>query len=163
MRSRTTKWFETKVRFEKVMEDGQQKFVNELYVMDVLSFTEAEQRITEEMATYISGEFNVISIRPTPYDEIFFSDAPSDDRWFRAKLNFITLDEKSGKEKRTAVNYLVQGSSLQSALKNIEAVMDTTMVDYVVVGLTETLIMDVFEYTVAENKEDKEIEEFKKS
>ena len=163
MRSRTTKWFETKVRFEKVMEDGQQKFVNELHVMDALSFTEAEQRITEEMATYISGEFNVISIRPTPYDEIFFSDAPSDDRWFRAKLNFITLDEKSGKEKRTAVNYLVQGSSLQSALKNIEAVMGTTMVDYVVVGLTETLIMDVFEYTVAENKEDKEIEEFKES
>ena len=163
MRSRTTKWFETKVRFEKVMEDGQQKFVNELYVMDALSFTEAEQRITEEMATYISGEFNVISIRPTPYDEIFFSDAPSDDRWFRAKLNFITLDEKSGKEKRTAVNYLVQGSSLQSALKNIEAVMGTTMVDYVVVGLTETLIMDVFEYTVDENKEDKEIEEFKES
>ena len=103
------------------------------------------------------------TIRPTPYDEIFFSDAPSDDRWFRAKLNFITLDEKSGKEKRTAVNYLVQGSSLQSALKNIEAVMGTTMVDYVVVGLTETLIMDVFEYTVAENKEDKEIEEFKES
>ena len=84
--------------FEKIMDDGQQKKVSELYVVDALSFTEAEQRITEEMSSYISGDFEVRSIRPATYGEIFFSDAPSDDRWFRARLQFIIIDEKSGKE-----------------------------------------------------------------
>ncbi len=156
MRSRVTKWFETKVSFEKIMDDGQQKKVSELYVVDALSFTEAEQRITEEMSSYISGDFEVRSIRPATYGEIFFSDAPSDDRWFRARLQFIIIDEKSGKEKRSAVSYLVQGASLESALKNINAVMGTTMNDYVVVGLSETLIMDVYEYTVPKDKAEEE-------
>ncbi|RRD02888.1 DUF4494 domain-containing protein [Prevotella sp. OH937_COT-195] len=152
MRSRVTKWFETKVSFEKIMEDGQQKRVNELYVVDALSFTEAEQRITEEMSTYISGDFEVKNIKPAAYGEIFFSDAPSDDRWFKAKLQFIMIDEKSGKEKRSAVNYLVQGASLQSALRNIDALMGTTMNDYVVAGLSETMIMDVYEYAAPKDK-----------
>ena len=126
MRSRTSKWFETKVRYEKMMEDGQQKKVTEQYVVDALSFGEAEQRITEEMSSYISGEFDVTDIKPAAYGEIHFSDAPVDDRWYKAKLQFITIDEKSGKEKRSTVIYLsCRGGTLQSALKNVDAVMGT--------------------------------------
>ena len=146
MRSRQAKWFETKIRYEKIMEDGQQKRVTEQYVVDALSFGETEKRITEEMTSYISGEFEVTDIKPAAYKEVFFSDDPADDCWFKARLQFITIDEKSGKEKRSTVTYLVQGATLQSALKNVNDAMGTTMVDYVVASLSETKIMDVYEY-----------------
>ena len=85
-------WFETKVRYEKMMEDGKQKRVTETYVVDALSFGEAEERITEEMSVYISGEFDVKAITPTSYGEIFFSENTNDDRWYKAKLSFSTID-----------------------------------------------------------------------
>jgi len=146
MRSRTATWFECKIRYEKMMDDGTQKKVSESYVVDALSFSEAEERITEEMSAYISGDFDVIDIKRAPYGEIFFSDGPTDDRWYKAKLQFITIDEKTEKEKRSSVNYLVQGGTLASALKNTDDVMGGTMIDYVVSSLAETTLMDVFEY-----------------
>ena len=113
MRTRTSTWFETSVQYEKTMEDGLQKKVIEQYVVDAFSFTEAESAITEEMSAYISGEFRVKTIRQAAYGEIFFSDAAADDRWFKAKLMFITIDEKTEKEKRTANTYLVQAHTIQ--------------------------------------------------
>ena len=146
MRSRTAKWFICKVRFEKTMEDGLQKKVTEIYVVDALSFTEAEARITEQMKSYISGEFSIENIDPAPFGEIFFSDGETDDKWYKAKLAFITIDEKTDKEKRSIVNYLVQGGSFDQAKKHIEEVMGGTMIDYVIDTLKETKYMDVFEY-----------------
>ena len=146
MRSRTAIWFECKIAYEKVMEDGLQKKVNENYVVDAMSFTEAEKRIMEEMSSYISGEFTIKDIKIAPYKEIFFSDEEMADRWYKAKLEFITIDEKTEKEKRSAVNYLVQAGTLKGAVGNIESVMGTTMIDYVIASVTETKLMDVFEY-----------------
>ena len=146
MRSRTAIWFECKIAYEKVMEDGLQKKVNENYVVDALSFTEAEKRIMEEMSSYISGEFTIKDIKIAPYKEIFFSDEEMADSWYKAKLEFITIDEKTEKEKRSAVNYLVQAGTLKGAVGNIESVMGTTMIDYVIASVTETKLMDVFEY-----------------
>ena len=146
MRSRTAIWFECKIAYEKVMEDGLQKKVKETYVVDALSFTEAETRIMEERSSYISGEFNVEDLKIAPYKEIFFSDEEMADRWYKAKLEFITIDEKTEKEKRSAVNYLVQAGTLKGAVGNIEGVMGTTMIDYVIAAVTETKLMDVFEY-----------------
>ena len=146
MRSRTAIWFECKIAYEKVMEDGLQKKVNEGYVVDALSFTEAEKRIMEEMSSYISGEFTIKDIKIAPYKEIFFSDEELADRWYKAKLEFITIDEKAEKEKRSAVNYLVQAGTLKGAVGNIESVMGTTMIDYVIASVAETKLMDVFEY-----------------
>lgn len=146
MRSRTAEWFECKIRYEKPSDDGQQKKVTETYTVDALSFTEAEQRITEEMSSYISGAFEVADIKKTAYKEIFFSDDESADRWYKAKLQFITIDEKTDKEKRSNVNYLVQASTIGGALKNIDEVMGQTMIDYATVSIVETMIMDVYEY-----------------
>ena len=146
MRSRTANWFECKIRYEKTMEDGLQKKVTEAYVVDALSFSEAEEKIIEEMSAYISGEFNVTDIKKAAYGEIFFSDSDEADRWYKAKLQFITLDEKSGKEKRSSVNYLVQAGSFNGAVKNLDEVMGGTMIDYVIVAMAETTIMDVFEH-----------------
>ena len=146
MRSRTAIWFEAKVRYEKVMEDGLQKKVTELYVIDALSYSEAEARIMEEMSSYISGEFEVADLKKAAYKEVFFSDKETDDRWYKAKLVFITIDEKTEKQKRSAVTYLVQAATLDGAVKNINEVMNGTMIDYEKSNIAETKAMDVFEY-----------------
>ena len=146
MRSRTAMWFECKIRYEKVTEDGLQKKVNENYVVDALSFSEAETRITEEMSSYISGEFEVADIKKAAYKEVFFTDDNLADKWYKAKLQFITIDEKTEKEKRSTVNYLVQAGSMNGAMKNIDEVMGGTMIDYVVSSVAETTLMDVYEY-----------------
>lgn len=147
MRSKTAQWFETKIAYEKTADDGLQKKVKELYVVDALSFTEAESRIMEQMKSYISGDFAVTDIKKAAYKEVFFGETESADRWFKAKLQFITIDEKTEKEKRSNVYYLVNAATLPGAVKSIESVMGTTMIDYVIASIAETTIMDVYEYT----------------
>lgn len=146
MRSRTAEWFEVKIRYEKTMDDGLQKKVTEKYTVDALSHTEAESRIAEEMKSYISGEFDVKGIVPASYKEIFFSDNENDDKWYKAKLQFITIDENTDREKRSNVYYLIQAGSFGQAVKHIDEVMGGTMIDYVIASMAETTLMDVFEY-----------------
>ena len=99
------------------------------------------------MSAYISGEFEVRDIKKAAYGEVFFSDSPSADRWYKTKLQFITIDDKTEKEKRSNVNYLVHASSLPEAVKSIDEVMGGTMIDYIIASVAETQIMDVFEHT----------------
>ena len=146
MRSRISTWFTTKVRYQKTQEDGTEKVVSETYVVDALSFTEAESSIIDEMSVYVSGEFHVAGITKAAFGEVFFSDVDDDDKWYKAKLSFITIDEKTEKEKRSTANYLVQAKSLARALRYVDEEMGKTMSDYEVVALSETPIMDVFEH-----------------
>ena len=156
MRSRTATWFEAKIQYEKVMEDGLQKKVVEQYVVDALSYAEAENRIIEEMSAYISGEYEVKDLKKAPYKEIFFDDQdPQADRFYKAKLEFIIIDEKSDKEKRSRVTYLVQASDLHRAMKNVDEVMSGTMIDYEACCIDDTKIIDVFEYGKADSDTDK--------
>ena len=144
MRSRTAIWFECKIAYEKVMEDGLQKKVKENYVVDALSFTEAESRIMEEMSSYISGEFTIEDIKIASYKEIFFSEEEMADKWYKAKLQFITIDEKTEKEKRSRVNFLVQASDFRKALNNVDSAMNGTMIGYETCTIQATKIFDVF-------------------
>lgn len=146
MRSRTAIWFECKIRYEKIMEDGLPKKINEVYVVDALSFSEAEERIIEEMSSYISGEIEIVDVKIAPYREIFFADDNLADQWFKAKLLFITIDERTNKEKRTSMMYLVNAGNISSAINNIDKVMSGTMIDYVTTSISATKIFDVFEY-----------------
>ena len=146
MRSRTAIWFEAKIRYEKMMEDGCLKKVTETYVVDALSFGEAEKRILEEMTSYVSGEVEVCALKIAPYKEIFFADSNMDDKWYVAKLAFITIDEKTDKEKKTRVCHLVNAGNINAAVKNIEEQMAGTMIDYDTFNVSETQILDVFEY-----------------
>lgn len=146
MRTRTANWFEIRVRYDKTMEDGQNKKVTEQYVVDAYTFSEAEAEITKEMSHYISGEFEIKAITPALYGEVFFSDSDTDDKWFKAKLSFITIDEKTEKEKRSVTTRLVQAGSVNSAVKNVEEVMGAGLLDYSIDAITETKIMDVFEH-----------------
>ncbi len=126
-----------------------------MYVVDALTFGEAEETITKEMEPFATGEFEVKAISPAAYGEIFFSDSDTDDHWYKAKLSFIIIDEKTGKEKRSAVNFLVQAANFNAAVKNIEDSMDKTAIDYVIVNISETKIMDVFEHNAPVKKEEK--------
>ena len=100
----------------------------------------------EELSAYISGEFDIKDIKIAPYKEIFFADQDLADKWYKTKLEFITIDEKTAKEKKSAVNYLVNAGTLNGAVKNIDEVMGGTMIDYVIASVSETKLMDVFEY-----------------
>lgn len=151
-------WFECKVNYEKTMENGTQKKVTEPYLVDALSFTEAEARIIEEMKPYIAGEFTITDIKRAKLSELFFNE--NGDRYFKAKVYFITLDEKSGTEKKTAVQMLAQASDIKEALAVVEKGMEGTLADYAIASLTETLIMDVFPYS-ADEKEKGKIEYLK--
>ena len=135
-----------KIRYEKTMENGMNKKVTEPYLVDALSFTEAESRIIEEMTPFISGEFEVSGVAKANYNEIFPSEDESADRWFKCKLWFITLDEKTGVEKRTASNVLVQAADLRDAVKKLDEGMKDTLADYVIASVAETAIMDVYPY-----------------
>ena len=145
-------WFECKIRYEKVMENGMQKKVTEPYLVDALSFTEAEARIIEEMTPFITGEFTVSDIKRANYSELFPSDEESADRWFKCKLIFITLDEKSGAEKKTSTQVLVQAADLRDAVKKLDEGMKGTLAEYKIISIAETKIMDVYLYKPEEEK-----------
>jgi chlorite dismutase len=138
-------WFECKIKYDKMLETGMQKTVTEPYLVDALSFTEAEARIIEEIKPFISGEFSVSDIKRVKYTESFFNE--TGDRYYKARLYFISLDEKSGAEKKTAVNMLVQASELKEAVEIVETEMKKTMIDYAIASVAETAIMDVFPYS----------------
>jgi len=137
------------------MENGLVKKVSEPYLVDAINFTAAEGRIIEEVTPFMSGEFEVSDIKRVHYAELF--EAPSEDsadRYFRAKLVFITLDEKSGKEKKTSQNVLIQAADIRDAIKRLDEGMKGSMLDYTIANITETLIMDVFHYAAPAKKEE---------
>ena len=150
-------WFECKVSFEKVLENGMQKKVTEPYLVDALSFTEAEARIIEEIRPFISGEFTVTDIKRARLSELFFNE--NGDRFYKIKVYFITLDEKSGAEKKTAAQMLAQACTLKEAIAVLEEGMKGTMADYTIASVTETMLMDVFPFSVNDDKTPKSGEE----
>ena len=140
-------WFLCKISYEKTLENGMNKKVTEPYLVDALSFTEAEARIIEEMTPFISGEFTVKAVAKANYSELFFADDDINaSYWYKVKLGFITLDEKTGAEKNTYTNVLVQASDLRDAVKRLDEGMKGSMADYIIVSVAETPIMDVYPY-----------------
>ena len=139
-----SQWFQCTVKYEKTMENGALKKVSEPYLVDALSFTEAEKRIIEEITPFMTGIFEVSDIKKPRITEIFESKDDAADRFFRLKLSFITLDEKSGKEKKTSQNVLVQAADLRDAIKRLDEGVKTSVMDYDIVSVTDTPIIDIY-------------------
>ena len=135
-------WFECKVKYDKIQENGSVKKVNEPYLVDALSFTEAEARIIEECTPYISGEFSISAVKKTKISEIFWDE--TGDRYYMVKVMFITIDEKTAVEKKSASFILVQASDFKGALENFMSGMKGTMADFEIASISETALMDVF-------------------
>ena len=142
-----TNWFECSINYEKMQENGTQKKVTEPYLVDALSFTEAETRIMEEMKPYITGEFTVKSIKRAKISELFLD--KDGDKFFKVKVSFVTLDDKSGNERKTSTYMIVQALNIESARMRIEEEMKGTLSDFVIEELKETKLMDVFPYIVS--------------
>lgn len=149
-------WFEVKIRYDKTTDDGQQKATDELYVVDALTFTEAEAIITEEMSSYISSDFEVKDIKKATYKEILFSDKATDDKWYKVKVQAISINEKTEKETRVNRYSLVQAQTLMLAVKYVEDDMRGSLADETIVSIAETKVMDVFEHREIQKKEDLE-------
>lgn len=144
-------YFTAKVRYSKTMESGKEKKVSELYLVDALSFTEAESRIIEEASAFISGEFTVSDIKRANYAEYFFCVETDAEKYFACRLEFITINEKDGKEKKTKQNVLVQASDLRDAMNRLSEIMKGTISDYNALSIKETAILDVFKYIPSKN------------
>ena len=135
-------WIEVRARYDKMMENGVVKKIVEPYLVDALSCTEAEARVTEELTPFISGDFRISSVITTKIAEIFWDE--SGDKFYKVKVNFITLDEKTATEKRNATYILVQASSFKEAYDNFVEGMKGTMADYEIEQICETKIVDVY-------------------
>ena len=154
----STTWYECKVKYRKTDETGTQKITTEPYLIDALSYTEAESRINEEMSAYISEEFKITNIKVANYAEIHpFENA---DRWFRSKVSLLAYDEESGKERKTNMYLLVQANDVKEAYDSTTRVMKGTMGDYTIPAISESPIMDVFPYFSGEEGELEQIEKF---
>lgn len=140
-------WFECKVRYDKMQENGAVKKVNEPYMVDALTFTEAEARIIKEITPFISGDFSISAVKKTKIVEIFFDEAG--DKYYTVKYNIVTLDDKTGTEKKSSVLALQQATDFDDALANFRENMKETIMDYEIASITETQIMDVYPLDLA--------------
>lgn len=138
MESRVSRFFEVKIQYLKMQEDGKEKRVTEQYVVEALSFTEAESRIAEEMLPYTDGDLDVVSEKIAPFNEILLSDRTDDDKWFISKVGFITLDEKTAKEKKQTFRYLVQAATSEIALDYTKTMLNQCLSDYSIDSVQDT-------------------------
>ena len=148
MKTKFSKYFDVKIQYNKIQEDGKEKKVTEQYVVEALSFTEAESRITEEMSAYINGEFDVVSEKIAAYSEIILSEKSDDDKWFISKVSFITIDERTAKEKKQTFRYLVQAETSEKAMDYTMELFSHGMSDYSIDAVQDTPTLDVFLYEV---------------
>ena len=144
MKSLTGKYFIVGVRYEKALEDGTSAKTTEQYVVDALSWSECEAKITEKMIAYTNGDMEIVTMKKAGFSELFLSEVDSEDKYYDCSINMITIDDKSDKEKKTKVRYLVQGDTIEKARKNVDETTGGTMIDYNITSLKETPIMDVF-------------------
>ena len=138
------KWFECTIKYEKQLEEGKIAKITERYLVDALTFTEAEARIIKEMKPFISGEFEVANINPQKYSELFWNEKA--DKWFKTKVNFIVLDEEKGIEKKVANYMLVQANDLKEARELLVEGMKGSLADWEIASISETQIIDVYKY-----------------
>ena len=138
-------WFEIKVKYEKVDQDGRERKVSESYLVDAVSFTDAEARITEQIQQMVRGEYNIDNIRKSNIIEIFPAD--SGEFWYKAKISLVTIDEKAGKEKKINNFFLIAADDLKEALSRLEECLSYMVVPYYVTGLNLSNIVDVFPYS----------------
>ncbi len=144
-------WYECKVKYKKTHETGEQKVTTDTYLLDAVSYTEAEARITEEMKTYTNEDFRIMNIKVANFSEVHPFE--NSDRWFKAKVSLVALDEESGKEKKTNIYLLVQANDVREAFENSTKVMAETMGDYTIPSIIESPILDVFPYFTGEEEQ----------
>lgn len=135
-------YYEVGIRYDKTQENGLVKTVNERHLIDAVSFTEAESRITEAMKPYLTGGFSVMTEKISNIQEVILNDKPEHDKFYRVKLKIISIDERTAKEKATPYFLLVQACNIDEAkamiykrvammLEELEAIAETKIVSFI--------------------------------
>lgn len=137
-------WFEAKVKYQKIDENGRERNVSENYLLDAVSFTDAEARIIAELQTMVRGEFIVTDLKKSKIAEVFPAEAG--EWWYKATINLVTIDEEAGKEKKLRTFYLVQADDIEEALRQLNEALSFLVVPYVVSAIAVSTIVDVFPY-----------------
>lgn len=145
-------FFETKVNYTGIDEStGKQVKLSDSYLIDALSFTEAEARTIKEVEPYMSGEFSVEALKRSKIYDVFETDAENG-AWFKAKVEFIILDEEKGTEKRQAATIMIEAENIQSAIGRLNENMKGTMSDWELVGIGKTGIVGVVMFEKVEEE-----------
>lgn len=144
-------WYECKVKYRKTHETGEQKVTTDTYLLDAVSYTEAEARLIEEMKAYTNEDFRIMNIKVANFAEVHPFE--NSDRWFKSKVSLVALDEESGKEKKTNMYILVQANDVKEAFENTTKAMETTMGDFTIPSIIESPILDVFPYFTGEEEQ----------
>lgn len=137
-------WYECKVRYVKIDNGGYERKVNESYLLDAISFTDAEARIFQKMQEITSAEFQVMNIKKSNITEVFSVD--DGEWWYKAKISLVTIDEEKGKEKKVNQYILILAGDINEALKNLEKGLSNMLVPYVATSVQLSAIADVFPY-----------------
>lgn len=154
-------WYECKVKYRKIDEaSGVQKVKTEPFLVDAISYTEAESRITEEMSVYLmdNEEIKITNIKVANYAEIHPFE--NSDRWFKSRISLIAFDEESGKERKTNLYMLIQGNDVKEAYENTFSIMKDSMGEFTIPAVSESPIIDVFPYFSGEENETERLEKF---
>lgn len=144
MRSKSGQFYITTAKYQAVNEEGLQAKITANYVVEGLTFGEAEEKTLRELSKFVEGECKLTRDNPAPFSEIFFSDNADDDKWYNVKVKIKVADEKTGKLKKSSVAYLVQGKSTASAEHNVREIFSDSVIDYEITNVAETTILDVF-------------------
>lgn len=143
-------WFESKVKYNKVSQSGNEQIVTENFLLDAVSYTDAETRTIKQMHELVrGGEFQIVDIKKSRIAEVF----PFDDGewWFKATINLVTVDEEAGKEKKLRTYYLIMADDIKEALARLEESLSYLVIPYVTSALAVSTIVDVFPYEPSES------------
>ncbi|MDR0982425.1 MAG: DUF4494 domain-containing protein [Culturomica sp.] len=148
----TANWFEAKVKYIKMMEDGRERKVTESYLLDAMTYTEAEGRVIKELESMIRGDYYITSLKKSNITELLESEDEADDRWYKAKVDIIDAEEISGKEKSSSQYHLIAAANIEVALQRLKKSLETYIVPCELKSLTDTNFMDVFPYLSEEEE-----------
>ena len=142
-------WFESKVKYMKVSESGSESMVTENFLLDAVSYTDAETRIIRQMQQIVrGGEFQIVDIKKSRIAEVFPFE--NGEWWFKAAINLVTIDEEAGKEKKIKTNYLIMADDIKEALTRLDESLEYLVIPFVVTSLAVSPIVDVFPYNPEE-------------
>lgn len=136
-------WMLCKVRYNKQLDNGTFKKVTEQYLFSAVSFTDAEARIFEEVATQIKGDFTVVSIARQELHDIYFFE--NQDAWYLCKTAYSEMDSDSEKTSTIKHSFLVNADSIKEATERLKDTLSTTGVDYEITSVSKTPILEVYE------------------
>ncbi|HQN93061.1 MAG TPA: DUF4494 domain-containing protein [Prolixibacteraceae bacterium] len=142
-------WYECKVKYMKLDQSGMEQNVNDNYLIDAVSFTDAETRIFEIMKEITRGDFQVVNIRKSNITEVVSKN--DGEWWYKAKINLVTIDEEKGKERKITNYILVMANDIHDALKQLDEGLSYMLVPYATTAIQLSTIADVFPYIPGEH------------